>query len=92
MMSNIKYLSEIEKYEIINVNDGEKYETLASNDIIVDDKGNFKLLLLNIGSSKFGFLNNSPDYYEVDWEYVRKIGARTIILDAEQELMRKVNL
>lgn len=91
-MSNVKYLSEIEKYEIINVNDGEKYETLASNDIIVDEKGELKLLLLNIGSGKFGFFGGASEYYEVDWDYVKKIGARTIILDAEQEIMRKVNL
>ncbi|MGL4991089.1 MAG: YlmC/YmxH family sporulation protein [Sarcina sp.] len=91
-MSNIKYLSEIEKYEIINVNDGEKYETLASNDIIMDEKGEIKLLLLSIGSGKFGFFGSTTDYYEVDWEYVKKIGAKTIILDVEQEVMRKVNL
>ncbi|WP_297518830.1 YlmC/YmxH family sporulation protein [uncultured Clostridium sp.] len=91
-MSNVKYLSEIEKYEIINVNDGEKYETLANNDIIVDEKGELKLLLLNVGGGKFGFFGGASEFYEVDWEYVKKIGARTIILDAEQELMRKVNL
>ncbi|MGL5634808.1 MAG: YlmC/YmxH family sporulation protein [Sarcina sp.] len=91
-MSNIKYLSEIEKYEIININDGEKFETLADNDIVVDEKGEFKILLLNIGGGRFGFFNNTSEFYEVDWEFVKKIGARTIILDAEQELMRKVNL
>lgn len=91
MDNNIKYLSEMERYEIINVNDGEKYNTLASNDIIIDEKGEFKLLLLNIGTSKFGLFNNS-DYYEVDWDYVKKIGAKTIILDAEQEFIRKANI
>lgn len=91
MSENIKYLSEIEKYEIINVNDGEKYDILASNDIIVDENGDLKLLLLNIGGGKFGFFS-SGEYYEIDWEYVRKIGAKTIILDVEQEMIRKANL
>lgn len=91
MNENIKYLSEIEKYEIINVNDGEKYDILASNDIIVDENGELKLLLLNVGGGKFGFFS-SDEYYEIDWEYVRKIGAKTIILDVEQEMIRKANL
>lgn len=90
-MNNIKYLSEIERYEIINVNDGEKYDTLASSDIIVDEKGTLKLLLLSMGQGKFGFFN-SNEFYEIDWDYVKKIGAKTIILDAEQEMIRKVNL
>ena len=38
-MANVKYLSEIEKYEIININDGEKYSSLSNNDIIVDENG-----------------------------------------------------
>ena len=35
--SNIKYLSDIEKYELININDGEKYDYLINNDLIIDE-------------------------------------------------------
>ena len=41
-MSNIKLLSEIGKYELININDGEKYDYLQNNDLIIDDDGNLK--------------------------------------------------
>ena len=44
----VKYLSEIEKYELINVNDGEKYDYLLNNDLIIDDDGNFKYLIINL--------------------------------------------
>ena len=44
----VKYLSEIEKYELINVNDGEKYDYLLNNDLIIDDDGNFKYLIIKI--------------------------------------------
>ena len=55
MGDNIKLYSDIEKYEIINVNDGEKYNYLANNDVIVDENGYLKLLILNKTQSKFSF-------------------------------------
>ena len=39
--NKIKYLSEIERYELININDGEKYDYLLNNDLIIDEEGNF---------------------------------------------------
>ena len=46
MDENIKFYSEMERYEIINVNDGNKYNCLGNNDIIVDSSGNLKILIL----------------------------------------------
>ena len=76
----VKYLSEIEKYELINVNDGEKY-----------DYGNFKYLIINLNGGKFNFFN-SKDFLEIPWDCVKKIGARTIILDADDDIVKKVKL
>jgi len=89
--NNIKYLSDIEKYELININDGEKYDYLINNDLIIDDDGYFKYLIININSGRFNFLN-SKDFLEIPWEYVKKIGAKTIILDADDENVKKVKL
>ncbi|MBE6062205.1 MAG: YlmC/YmxH family sporulation protein [Clostridium butyricum] len=89
--SNIKYLSDIEKYELININDGEKYDYLLNNDLIIDDDGNFKYLIVNLSSGKFSFFNNK-DFLEIPWECVKKIGARTIIIDADEEKIKKVKL
>ena len=89
--NNIKYLSEIEKYELININDGEKYDYLINNDIIIDDDGNFKYLIVNLDMGKFRFFSNG-DFIEIPWKCVKKIGARTIIIDAAEEDLKKVKL
>jgi YlmC/YmxH family sporulation protein len=88
---NIKLFSEMERYEIINVNDGEKYNYLANNDVIIDEEGNLKLLILSTNQNKFSFFN-SNEYLEVPWEYVKKIGLRTIIIDADEQVLKKTRL
>ncbi|WP_027634232.1 YlmC/YmxH family sporulation protein [Clostridium hydrogeniformans] len=88
MSDKLKYFSELERYEIININDGEKYNYLSNNDVVIDDDGNFKLLIINNNQSKFSFFNNN-EFLEISWEYVKKIGAKTIILDVEDNLIRK---
>lgn len=90
-MANIKYLSEIEKYEIININDGEKYSALSNNDIIVDETGKLKYLIVNLGSGKFS-LFSSDEFLEIEWDNVKRIGAKTIILDVDQEVIKKTKL
>ncbi|MDP4144356.1 MAG: YlmC/YmxH family sporulation protein [Bacillota bacterium] len=92
MSEDIKLYSEIERYEIINVNDGEKYSTLSNNDIIIDEQGNLKYLILNETKSGFSFFNSKPDFSEVPWQYVKKIGTRTIIIDIEQDMLRESHI
>lgn len=88
MEENIKYLSNMEKYELINVNDGDKYGYLSNNDIIVDENGYLKLLILNDNNSKFGLFSKNV-FIEVPWECIKKIGSRTIIIDADESEFRK---
>ncbi|OOM13717.1 YlmC/YmxH family sporulation protein [Clostridium saccharobutylicum] len=89
--NSIKYLSDIERYELININDGEKYDYLLNNDLIIDDDGNFKYLIVNLNGGKFNFFS-SKDFLEIPWDCVKKIGARTIILDADDDIVKKVKL
>ncbi|WP_017414487.1 YlmC/YmxH family sporulation protein [Clostridium tunisiense] len=91
MEDNIKYLSEMEKYEIININDGDKYSFLGNNDIVVDENGEFKLLLLNESKGGFSLFRNA-DVLEVPWEYVKKIGSRTIIIDIDGETLKRSHI
>lgn len=91
MSDNIRLYSEMEKFEIININDGEKYNYLMNNDIVIDEEGYFKLLIIQLGSSKF-FLFNNNEYLEIPWDYVKKIGARTIILDAEEQNIKRTKV
>ncbi|MGG7175977.1 YlmC/YmxH family sporulation protein [Clostridium paraputrificum] len=90
--NKIKLLSEIERYELININDGEKYDYLQNNDLVVDDEGNIKFLVINVGTGKLGFFGGSREFMEIPWECVKKIGARTIILDAEENDIKKARL
>ncbi|MDS0524879.1 YlmC/YmxH family sporulation protein [Clostridium sp. SHJSY1] len=90
--SGIKLLSEIGRYELINVNDGEKYDYLQNNDLVIDDEGNIKFLIINVSGGKLGFLGGSKEFLEIPWECVKKIGARTIILDAEENDIKKATI
>ncbi|MBK5242822.1 YlmC/YmxH family sporulation protein [Clostridium sp.] len=88
MEDNVKLYSEMERYEIININDGDKYNNLGNNDVVIDENGVLQFLIINEGSSKFSFFHNS-DTIEISWEHVKKIGSRTIIIDADNEILKK---
>ena len=89
---NIKLLSDIGKYEIININDGEKYDYLQNNDLVVDDQGNIKFLIVNLSSGKLNLFGTSREFLEIPWECVKKVGTHTIILDAEENKIKKSSL
>lgn len=89
---NFKLLSEIERYELININDGEKYDYLQNNDLVVDDDGTIKYLIINTSTSKIGFFGKSREFLEIPWECVKKIGSRTIILDAEENEIKRAKI
>ena len=80
---NLKLLSEIEKFELININDGEKYDYLQNSDLVIDDKGNIRFLVINLGGKEF---------LEIPWECVKKIGLRTIILDADEGDIKRTKI
>lgn len=91
MDEKYRYLSEMEKYEIININDGDKYSVLGNNDIVIDENGELKLLLLNDGKNNKLFFKGN-DMLEVSWEYVKKIGSKTIIIDVDGDTLRKTHI
>ncbi|AND85026.1 YlmC/YmxH family sporulation protein [Clostridium tyrobutyricum] len=90
MSDNIKFYGDIERYEIINVNDGDRFNSLGNNDIIIDENGNLKILLLNENKSKFGLFGKN-EFVEVPWDCVQKIGAKTIIIDADEKKLKKTH-
>ncbi|ERI92922.1 sporulation protein, YlmC/YmxH family [Clostridiales bacterium oral taxon 876 str. F0540] len=91
MSENIKYYSEMERYEIININDGEKYNYLSNNDIVISDDGSLKFLILNDTKTRFSFFGGN-EFIEVPWDYIKKIGSRTIIIDAEDSVLKKTRV
>lgn len=91
MSENVKLYSEMERYEIININDGEKYNYLSNNDIVIDEDGNLKFLILNDSKARFSFFGGS-EFIEVPWNYIKKIGSKTIIIDAEESVLKKTRV
>lgn len=91
MNDNEKYYSELEKYEIINVDDGERHNYLGNNDIVIDEDGNLLLLILNENKSRLSFFGSS-EFIEIPWEYVKKIGARTIIVDVDEKTLKRTRI
>lgn len=88
MSDNIKLYSEMERFEIINVNDGEKYNYLGNNDVLFDSNGFLKLLIINESKSKFSLFSGN-NFLEIPWDCVKKIGARTVIIDVDDEDIKK---
>lgn len=87
-----RLLSEISGYELININDGEKYDYLNNNDLVIDNEGYIKYLVINIGRNKLSLFSSSREFLEIPWECVKKIGSRTIILDAEENDIKQGKL
>ena len=87
-----RLLSEISNYELININDGEKYDYLNNNDLVIDNEGYIKYLVINIGTNKLSLFKSSREFLEIPWECIKKIGARTIILDAEENDIKQGKL
>ncbi len=81
-----KYFSDMEKYEIININDGDKYSYLGHNDVIIDEDGNLKKIMLGGADGKISLFANKVPTVEIPWDKVKKIGSKTIIIDFEGEL------
>ncbi|WP_102400685.1 YlmC/YmxH family sporulation protein [Haloimpatiens massiliensis] len=91
MEDNIRLFSSMDHFEIININDGDKHGYLCDNDIVIDEKGEFKCLILNEPKNRFSFFSNNT-FSEVPWEYIKKIGSKTIIIDIDDRLMKKTGV
>lgn len=87
MDENTKLYSDMEKFEIININDGDKYDFLGNNDVVIDEDGNLKAIIINCNKSRFS-LFAKDEFKELEWDCVKKIGYRTIIIDAESEELK----
>ncbi len=54
--SKYRLLSELERYEIFNTEEAEKYDTQQALDFIIDEKGNLQFLLQLFQGAKMDFL------------------------------------
>ncbi|MFA9398454.1 MAG: YlmC/YmxH family sporulation protein [Clostridiaceae bacterium] len=90
MKDNLINYKELQHYDIINVFDGFKYNKIGDNDILIDESGGFKYLILI--NNKPGFnLFKKNSYIEVPWNNVDKIGRGTVVIDFDEEDLNKFN-
>ena len=76
--SSIRSLSDLERYEIFNLESAEKYDSASNIDFIIDEEGNIKFLV-------FG----SKEYVEIPWECVTKVGTNVIVISAEEGKIKR---
>ena len=86
--SQLRNLSELERYEIFNLESAEKYDSAQNIDFIIDEEGYLKFLVVGISASKFSFFG-SKEYVEIPWECVTKVGTNVIVISAEEGKIRR---
>ena len=87
-----RLLSDLERCEVFNINDGEKYNSLGNNDILIDENGNLQYLIVSINQAKFSFFSNNNEFMEIPWDNVKKIGTKAIVLDIDYSSAKKTKL
>ena len=86
--SQLRNLSELERYEIFNLESAEKYDSAQNIDIIIDEEGYLKCLVVGISANKFSFFG-SKEYVEIPWECVTKVGTNVIVISAEEGKIKR---
>ncbi|GAB6170133.1 YlmC/YmxH family sporulation protein [Clostridium carnis] len=86
--SKYRVLSDIERYEIFNTEEAEKYDTQQALDFIIDEEGNLQFIVAAVAGSKFGFFGGR-EYVEIPWGYVTKVGANVIVVSADRGKIKR---
>lgn len=89
--SKYRLLSELERYEIFNTEEAERYDTQQALDFIIDDEGNVKYIVAAVAGSKFGFFGGK-EFVEIPWEYVTKVGANVVVVSADRGKIRRTRM
>ncbi len=86
--SEFKFLSNLERFEIFNLESAEKYDNAQNIDFIIDESGYLKFLVVSVGTSKFSLFSNR-EYVEIPWECVTKVGANVIVISADEGKIKR---
>ena len=86
--SRYRLLSDLEKYEIFNTEEAEKYDTQQALDFIIDEEGNLQFIVAAVAGSKLG-LFGGREYVEIPWNYITKIGTNVIVVSAEKDKIKR---
>ena len=77
--SRYRLLSDLERYEIFNTEEAEKYDTQQALDFII---------VAAVAGSKLG-LFGGREYVEIPWNYITKIGANVIVVSADKDKIKR---
>lgn len=82
-LTNLRLLSDLERYEIFNLDAVEKYDSNQNLDFIVDDDGNLVYLVAGASGGRFSLFGGSREVLEIPWDCVDRIGANIILVYAD---------
>ena len=86
--SRYRLLSDLERYEIFNTEEAEKYDTQQALDFIIDEDGNLQFIVAAVAGSKLGIFG-SREYVEIPWNYITKIGTNVIVVSADKDKIKR---
>lgn len=87
--SRYRLLSDLERYEIFNTEEAEKYDTQQALDFIIDENGNLQFIVAAVAGSKLG-LFGGREYVEIPWNYITKVGTNVIVVSADKDKIKRV--
>ena len=82
-----RLLSELERYEIFNTEEAEKYDTQQDLDFIIDEEGNIQFIVAAIYGNRGLF--GGKEYVEIPWEFVTKVGTNVIVVSADKDKLKR---
>lgn len=83
-----RLLSDLERYEVFNTEEAEKYDTTQLLDFEIDEEGNIITISTAVVGSKSG-LFGAREYVIIPWEHVTKVGANVIVVSADREKIKR---
>lgn len=85
--SRYRLLSELERYEIFNTEEAEKYDTQQDLDFIIDNEGNIQFIVAAVYGNRGIF--GGKEYVEIPWEFVTKVGTNVIVVSADKDKIKR---
>lgn len=86
--SRYRLLSDLERYEIFNTEEAEKYDTQQALDFIIDENGNLQFIVAAVAGSKLGIFGGR-EYVEIPWNYITKVGTNVIVVSADKDKIKR---
>lgn len=86
--SRYRLLSDLERYEIFNTEEAEKYDTQQALDFVIDENGNLQFIVAAVAGSKLG-LFGGREYVEIPWNYITKVGTNVIVVSADKDKIKR---